>query len=201
MITLGVTGGMGSGKSEFCKELASLGATVLYADDLAKELMQKDPILKAQIIGIFGEQSYLPSGELNRKYLAKQAFKQSEVNRLNEIVHPRVREETQVRKSEAESKGVKLFVKEAALLLLEGRPKEIDYVVLLMADQKKRIQRIQERDYLSMSDILDRMNKQQTDQEMERLSDLVIHNDGSIDDLKLKAKELYHQLVHEINLH
>ena len=197
MITLGVTGGMGSGKSEFCQALADLGATVLYADLLAKEMMQNDAELKTRIINTFGKESYLENGQLNTSYLAEKAFSKNKVNILNELVHPVVKKETQRRISEAESKGAKLFVKEAALLLLDGRPKEFDRIVLLKTNQQERVKRIQDRDHRTISDILGRMKAQQSEDEMESLSDIIIENEGSLNDLRIKAKELYQKLIQE----
>lgn len=195
MITLGVTGGMGSGKSEFCQALAELGATVLYADTLAKEMMQNDSDLKAQIVKTFGEESYLESGQLNTLYLAEQAFSKHGVNKLNQLVHPAVKKETLKRITEAKSKGVKLFVKEAALLLLEGRPAEFDHIVLLKANQQERVKRIQGRDQRTLSDILGRMKAQPSEDEMELLSDIIIENEGSLDELRLNANKLYQELI------
>lgn len=196
MITLGVTGGIGSGKTEFCKELSRLGAYVVYADLLAKDLMTNDPDLISSIKLTFGDESYSPNGELNRVYLAQQAFIENGVQKLNALVHPKVITETEKRRSDAERQGALVFVKEAALLLLNGRPEGFDKIILIKADKLNRIDRIQKRDQIKIQELLARIANQQSDRELEIYSDLVITNDGSLEDLRKHARDLYQSLTH-----
>lgn len=194
MIKVGVTGGIGSGKTTFCKALEELGAFVLYADDLAKELMVSDPELVSKLKQIFGTESYLEDGSLNRAYLAKEAFEKGRVQELNEIVHPllwkRVDEISKVKEEE----GCSIFVKEAAILLQNGRPKDMDRVILLLADQENRIERVRARDETDKKKVQDRIFKQQDFEELTHLADTIIINNGSIEELKMKAKETFYFL-------
>ena len=88
MIRVGVTGGIGSGKTTLCKEWEKLGAFVVYADDLAKKLMVEDEELVKKIKSTFGDKAYDEYGSLNRQYLAQEAFEKGRVNELNNLVHP-----------------------------------------------------------------------------------------------------------------
>jgi dephospho-CoA kinase len=94
MIKVGLTGGIGSGKSAVAKIWEDLGAFPLYADDLAKKIMTEDPDVKSEIKKIFGDESYNKDGALNRPYLAKEAFEKGRVEDLNAVVHPVVYRET-----------------------------------------------------------------------------------------------------------
>jgi len=195
MITLGVTGGMGSGKTEFCNELTKLGAFVVNADSLAKHLMTTDPQLKLEIKEAFGSESYLPDETLNRPYLAEQAFRFDGVDRLNKIVHPRVSVETFRLQKEALQKEFPIFVKEAALLLLNGRPDGFDKIILIKANRRRRIKRIEKRDQISIEEIITRMNIQQSDEELESIADILVTNDGTLEDLKAQARKLFRDLM------
>ncbi|HBX67537.1 MAG TPA: dephospho-CoA kinase, partial [Balneolaceae bacterium] len=141
MIKVGITGGIGSGKTTFCKEWEKLGAYVLYADDFAKQLMQEDPKLQQKITKVFGDESYDSEGNLNRPYLAKEAFEKGRVEELNELVHPVLWERAEELANKKEQEGVEVFAKEAAILLQNGRPKDLDFVIIVMADQEQRIER------------------------------------------------------------
>ncbi len=195
MIKVGLTGGIGSGKSTVCKVWEQLGAKIIYADDLAKNLMESDPALRKALINAFGQDSYLEDGKLNRPYLAKVAFEKGRVKEFNELIHPRVFEETAVLSKKAEEEGYPMFVKEAALLLQYGRPKDLDYVVVVTADEQKRIQRVEKRDHVDKNSILQRIRKQQSQDELESFADEIIDNNESIESLKEKAEALFYKLI------
>jgi len=191
MIKVGITGGIGSGKTTVCMEWEKLGARVLYADPLAKELMVSDDKVRSQLIQAFGDQTYRPGGKLNKSYLTKEAFKKGRVQELNAIVHPRVYEVTKERMRQAEKEGCEVFVYEAALLLQHGRPDHIDLVMLVLADQQKRVQRVVERDQSDEEAVWSRIEKQQDFEQLKTLSDYVIENNGSLGELINQARELF----------
>lgn len=195
MISIGVTGGIGSGKSAVCKVFERQGAAYLNADDLAKELMVDDPGLKQELKKEFGDQTYHDDGSLNRKYLAEQAFKKGKVERLNNLVHPRVREASLQKLAEAEKKGKPAFVYEAALLLDKGRPSYLDYVVLVTAEKQKRLKWVTKRDKAHPADVEARIKKQLSAEELEPMADFVIENNGTIADLRQKANVVYHKMI------
>lgn len=197
MIKVGVTGGIGSGKTTLCKEWEQLGAYILYADDLAKKLMSENEELRSKIVEVFGKRSYDSSGNLDRSYLAVEAFEKGRVQELNELVHPVLWEKSKDIAEEKKKEGVKVFVKEAAILLNNGRPKALDYVVLLLADEEKRIDRTKQRDRTSGNRIRERISKQPDFNELIHLADFVITNDGSLEELRNKSREVFKKIIEQ----
>lgn len=195
MITVGVTGTMGSGKTTLCKEWERLGAVVVYADLLAKELMQKDSRIIDQVQKTFGEKAYLSDGSLNREYLSRKAFESGRADDLNRIVHPVVSEEVRRRMQLARDHGAEMFVEEAALLLLNGRPDGFDVIVLVLSDQKEQLKRVQERDGLTEKDVLSRIERQPSEEAMKQLADYVVENRSGLHAFQKEAESLYQKLV------
>ncbi|MTI89319.1 MAG: dephospho-CoA kinase [Balneolaceae bacterium] len=191
MIKVGITGGIGSGKTTFCQEWEEQGAFVIYADDFAKKLMSEDSGLKQKIIDAFGASSYLPTGELNRAYLAEEAFSKGRVEELNELVHPVLQQRLLELAAAKEKEGIEVFAEEAAVLLNKGRPDMFDYVVVILANERQRIDRVAERDEAQKEDIIARIRKQPDFESKTQLADFVIINNGTLEELKEKARELY----------
>lgn len=195
MITVGVTGGIGSGKTTVCKVWKHLGAKVIYADNLAKELMQKDDRLKIKLTEAFGENTYLKDKSLNKPHLIKEAFEKHRVEELNEIVHPILREKIKELMQIYEQKGVEVFVVEAAVLLNKGRPDYVEKVVLVTSDREKRIERVIKRDQVTEQDIAARVEKQPNFDKATHLVDFIITNNGSLSELKDSATKLYKKII------
>ncbi|MEP1150581.1 MAG: dephospho-CoA kinase [Balneola sp.] len=195
MIKVGVTGGIGSGKTTLCKEWEKLGAYVVYADDLAKQLMTDNKELVQRIKSTFGEHSYLENGELNRSFLAKEAFEKGRVQELNALVHPVLWRAVDQLVAQKEKEGVKVFVKEAAILLQNGRPDNLDAVVIVLASENMRTKRVVERDQSDENAVRHRISKQQDFESLISLSDFHIKNDSTLDDLKLKARSVFDQIL------
>ena len=187
----GVTGGIGSGKTTFCKKLEELGAFVVYADDLAKELMVSDAELVLQLKEAFGEGVFLTDGLLNKKFLSNEAFRKGRVEELNDIVHPVLWERINELATQKETEGARVFVKEAAILLNKGRPNDLDYVILLRADESERIARTVLRDHSTPEKVLNRIQKQPNFERMGHLCDFVITNDSDLIELERKAEEVF----------
>lgn len=195
MVKVGITGGIGSGKTVFCNIFESHGAYVLNADELAKNIMVENPSVKKEIIDTFGAKSYKKDGSLNREYLAEQAFNKDRVEELNDIVHPRIPKTASQLMNKAEKEGFDVFVYEAALLLQNLRPENLDYVILLLADREKRIRRVQERDGVKKELVIDRMQHQQNFEELTHLADIVIENNGTLEELEAKAEKVYYEIL------
>lgn len=195
MITVGITGGIGSGKTTVANIWKKMGAHVVFADDLAKELMHTDPDLKNKLIQTFGNQSYTEGGELNKPHLIKEAFHKNRVEELNAIVHPVIRREIESRIASARKKGVELFAYEAAILLNEGRPDYVDKVLMVKGDRDARIERVAKRDAVSDSAVIERMAKQPDFDSLAHLADYVIENNGTLPELKKKAETIYRKLI------
>jgi len=198
MIVAGVTGGIGSGKSTLCRVWESLGAKVVYADDLAKQLMVEDRQVKESLMELFGVETYFEDGSLNKAHLIKEAFQNGRVEELNSVVHPAVRQKFQEIIEKSKEEGVEVLVKEAALLLNKGRPEELDAVVVVTSQKSDQVIRVQERDRIEKKDVLDRMNKQPDFESLKSYADYVINNDGTIDEFKLKSKELYLKVLEDL---
>jgi dephospho-CoA kinase len=194
MITVGLTGGIGSGKSSVARIWEKMGARVLYADNLAKELMVKNPDVRQSIVEKFGIESYHPDGSLNREYLSIQAFNSGRVRELNSIVHPAVYEKTAELIEMARSDGTQMFVKEAALLLINGRPENLDVIVVVTAPADVRIKRVSKRDSIPEAGVKNRIETQQTDEELINHSDYVIRNNKDLSHLEDSARKLFFKL-------
>lgn len=196
MIVAGITGGIGSGKTTVCETWEKLGAKVIYADDLAKELMVYDQELRKKLISIFGKETYQASGKLNKTHLIKEAFEKNRVEELNEIVHPAVARKFSAICDDEKKSGTRLIVKEAALLLNNGRPEDLEVVVLVLSNKMDQIKRVKHRDKTSADDIEARMQKQPDFNKLTHMADYIINNDGSLEELQEKAKNLYAKIIH-----
>ncbi len=178
MLKIGITGGIGSGKSTISKVFEVLGIRVFYADDAAKQVMTNDPILINALKQTFGDEAYFSDGSLNRKYIAGIVFSNpDELAKLNAITHPAVFRAfdqwlTQV-------KDVPYVMKEAALMFESGSSKLCDKNILVYAPLELRINRVMSRDGLSRVEVESRNARQFTDEQKLKLTDYVITNDDS----------------------
>lgn len=198
VFTLGVTGGIGSGKTTVCNILKEFGAWVFSADDEARRIMVEHAGVRQEITSAFGDASYNADGSLNRQYLAQQIFgDESKVSRINQIVHPRVFEAFRERRSQAINAGVNLLVHEAALTFESGGYKHLDAVAVIFAPETRRIDRVQERDGASEEQIRKRMHHQIPVDEAISRADYVIENDGSLEDLRQKVTDLYRKIMRQ----
>lgn len=195
MVTVGITGGIGSGKTTVCEIWSRMGAYILNADDLAKELMVSDPEIKAQLVETFGEASFLGDGSLNREYLAAEAFEKNRVEELNAIVHPKLPNAAMKKMREIEQEGYEVFVYEAALLLENIEPGDLDYIVLVLADEEHRLKRVKQRDDSTVDEIKQRMNKQRDFAKATDRVDYVIRNNGTLEELEKKAELVYQDFL------
>lgn len=184
---IGITGGIGSGKSQVSKLIENSGYVVLNADDIAKQIMIDDESVRELIILEFGENSY-NNGELNRSYLATKAFSSVEnVAILNSIVHPPMVEKINELMENELIKHKIVFV-EAALIYEAEVDSILDYVLLVTSDENSRIERIKNRDGLSETEIRNRMKFQMPESEKENLADFTIKNNSSLFELEMKTK-------------
>jgi dephospho-CoA kinase len=177
MLKIGITGGIGSGKTTVCHIFEALGIPVYYADDRAKALMTTDVALVQAIQTNFGVESYFPDGSLNRAYLSNIVFKDAEkLALLNSLVHPAVFRDGEA--WHAAQKNVPYTLKEAALLVETGSYKAVDKLITVFAPKKLRLQRVLKRDKVTRAAVLARMNKQMPERDKVKLADFIIKNDG-----------------------
>ena len=196
MQTLGVTGGIGSGKTTVCRMLARLGARVFYADVEAKRLMQESPDVRREIVAAFGAESYDDKGRLDRAYLARRVFaSEDEVARINRIVHPRVFRAFEEAEVAARQDGVDVLVKEAALIFEAGGERHLDAVAVVDAPRERRVERVARRDGATPEEVLARMGHQLPPGELRRRADYVIENHGSLADLQHQVDALWRTLT------
>jgi dephospho-CoA kinase len=178
MLKIGITGGIGSGKSTISKVFEVLGIKVFYADDAARQVMTNDPILIEALKQIFGNDAYFSDGSLNRKYIAGIVFNNpDELAKLNAISHPAVFRAFDSWVAQVEDSPY--IMKEAALMFESGSSKLCDKNILVYAPLQMRIDRVISRDGLSRGEIESRNARQFTDEQKLKLADYVITNDDT----------------------
>ena len=171
----GVTGGIGSGKSTVVKMFEELGVPIYVADKRAKKLMRESKDLKIKIVDFLGKESY-KDGELNRPFIAKEIFNDVEkLNRFNAIVHPAVHADFKKWKADLEN-NYTYCIYEAAILFESNRQEICDYTLLITAPKEVRIKRVMNRDNITESDVIERMNHQWSDERKKKLADFIIYN-------------------------
>ncbi len=176
MMKIGITGGIGSGKTTACQVFEVLGIPVFYADNAAKSLMHTDKLLRQDIIDGFGNDAYFENGELNRKHISSIVFNDDEqLAKLNALVHPAVFRAFDIWANE--QKGVSYVLKEAALLFESDSYKMCDQSILVKSTEELRIRRIIQRDNSTADEVKLRMNRQLPDEKKEKLADHIIVND------------------------
>ena len=174
MLKIGLTGGMGSGKSTVARIFEVLGIPVYYADDAAKQIMNTDPQLRSALIKHFGEKTY-QGGQLDRAYLASLVFPDKQkLELLNSLTHPATIRDANRWILEQTSPYI---IKEAALMFESGANKYLDLVIGVSAPEELRIKRVMQRDHVSRTDVLQRMSKQMDEQEKMKGCDFVVIND------------------------
>ncbi|WP_410220126.1 dephospho-CoA kinase [Pedobacter sp.] len=176
MLKIGITGGIGSGKTTVCRIFETLGIPVFYADTVAKQIMVSDEILIKGVKETFGSDSYFVDGTLNNKHIAGIVFnQQEELDKLNAMVHPAVFRAFDQWVTEHAAKAPYLL-KEAALLFESGSYKMCDKNVLVSSPLELKLQRVMQRDQVGREQVLARMDKQFTDEQKQAFADYTIVN-------------------------
>ena len=192
MIKVGLTGGIGSGKSTVSKILISKGFSIYNSDNRAKWLMNNDDNLKSNIISIFGDKAYL-KGSLNSKYLSAKVFNDSlKLKALNNLVHPLVAIDFKNWLIHQKSKD--FVFKEAAILIESGAYKEMDKIIVVSCPENIRLERVLKRDGNSPELVKKRMQNQISETEKINHADFVIKNNGSESDLVLEVEFVISEL-------
>lgn len=194
VIKVGITGGIGSGKTAVCKMFEELGVPVYYADDRAKYLMQHEHHLIDEIKKSFGDDVY-ENCKLNRKLLAEKVFNdKAKLDLLNSLVHPAVFHDTERWLEEQIEKKLPYVIKEAALLVETGSYKTLDKLIVVTAPLDTRIKRVMTRDQLELEEVQARVRNQLPESEKVKLADFVITNDKDLDHLQKQVKDIHFRL-------
>lgn len=192
---IGITGGIGSGKTTACRLFEFLGIPVYYADDRAKWLMQNDEKLIDQLKTTFGQEVYDQEGQLDRAYLAGIVFNdRAKLEQLNGIVHPAVREDGI--RWDAQHQNTPYTLREAALLYESGIYQLLDQIITVTAPEALRIQRVMQRDGVDEAAVKARIDKQWPEEKKVALADFIIHNDGE-QSLIRQVYQIHQQLIQE----
>ncbi len=178
MMYVGLTGGLGSGKTTIARIFQVLEVPVYFSDTRAKLLMSIDPTLKAAIRDEFGEEAYKTDGSLNRQFLASLVFSDKEkLATLNKIVHPAVRKDFEIW---AQKQNCPYVITESAILIESGLYKLMHKVVSVFANEQTRVERVVRRDFLEHHQVWERINNQTDDENRSKHSDFIIDNNQTM---------------------
>jgi dephospho-CoA kinase len=191
MLKVGITGGIGSGKSTVAYIFAQLGVPCFFADNEAK-LAYLDPEVKSKVLGLFGDNAYV-NNLPDKSYISQIIFSdKSFLSNLNQIIHPFVA--TQFQKFCSKHQQCPYVLKEAAILFESDSYKALDLSILVVADKRLRIQRVMDRDGLSENEVLLRMDKQWSDEKKIKLASFVVYNNNT-DLLIPQVLDLHHKIL------
>lgn len=194
MKIVGLTGGIGSGKTTVAKMFEELGVPVYIADDEAKSLMNRSKVIRRKLIELFGKRAYIKSG-LNRPYLSRKIFNDgSLLQKMNAIVHPKVGAHFRRWVKEQNSAYV---IKEAAILFESGSYKECDWIITVYAPEAKRIQRVVRRDKKSDEEVKRVISNQMSEEQRQKMSDFVIEN-TDLTQTKKQVESVHRKILKKI---
>jgi dephospho-CoA kinase len=189
---IGITGGIGSGKSEVTRYLRSLGEYVICADEVSKQIVEPGEEGSRALRQAFGDSFFLENGKLDRKKLAAEVFNNNErLKLLNDTLHPLILKRIN---SLAKSHNGRVFI-DAALLIQTDINKTVDRIWLVVADTHTRVMRVMKRDGLTAKEVERRIKSQLSDEDMTPYADEIIDNSGSIDALHRRIDELIKQPI------
>jgi len=197
MLRIGLTGGIGSGKSTASQYFESLGAYVMNADIEAKNLIDTKETVQHELISEFGTDIIDGTGKVDKQKLARVAFQDEDhLYRLNSVVHPYIYDLIDQKFNQVLNVGKHgLFIVDGALIFESGYDAHLDYVIVVTAQLKNRMERALVRQTLSREEIIKRIEYQWPEEEKVNLADFVIHNDGTEDELKHNVDSLIKKLT------
>lgn len=191
---VGLTGGIGSGKTTIANFFKELGVPIYIADTEAKSLMNRSKVIKRKLIALFGDNAY-QNEKLNRDFLSKQIFNNKDLlQKMNAIVHPKVASHFTrwVKKQDAP-----YVISEAAILFENGSYKKYDYIITVTAPEEVRLKRVMSRDNSSKEKVKSVMNNQWKDEEKIKLSDYVIQN-INLEEAKAQVLQIHQNLLQKL---
>ena len=196
MLIIGLTGNFGTGKTTVSQILAELGAVIIDADKLGHDLLQPDTETYGEILAAFGKSILKSNGEIDRNKLGKLVFADAAaLNRLNRILHPRIYEIAERKVEEYRKADTRIVVLEAALLIEAGWMPFVDQVWVTTAPEATIVRRIKSQRGLKEEQILARLQAQMSSEEKAKRADVVINTDCSLDELRKRVTELWHNIL------
>ncbi|MCC5911764.1 MAG: dephospho-CoA kinase [Clostridiaceae bacterium] len=197
MRVIGLTGGIATGKSTVSKILKNLGAVIIDADQVARQIVEKETPALKEIIDYFGKDILLDNGELNRKKLGEIVFSNpSQLKKLNAITHPRISQEIQNQiNNYKQSEKNNAIIIDAPLLIETDLKNVVDEIWLVTLPKEKQIQRLIDRDHLTHEEIKGRLDSQMSQEEKISYAHQVIDNSGSIEELEQQVIRLW-EIIH-----
>lgn len=191
MKKVGLTGGIGSGKSTVARMLADEGFPVVDADQIAREIMEPGSPVLAQVAEVFGEDLIDDTGALNRAELAKRAFSSTEqTEKLNALTHPAIRAESNRRFDEAEKAGARAVIYDMPLLVDLGLHRDMDMTVVVDVDVDERVRRLVDKRGLTEADARARIAQQVDDDTRRAAADIVVDNNGPLEALAAQVEKV-----------
>jgi len=196
MLIVGLTGGVASGKTAVSQVLKEEGAYIIDADQIARELVQPHKPAWNELIRAFGQEILQEDGSIHRKKLADKVFADPKERRLlNQVLHPRIREEMDRRTGEIGQKDPEaIVVIDAALLVELGDHREMDKVIVVSSTERQQIERLQDRDGMDQEKARKILSSQMAPEEKLKVADFVIRNEGSLNEVRRRAKEVFQEL-------
>jgi len=192
MKVIGLTGGIGSGKSTVSRFLAELGAVIIDADKVGHEALKPDTELWREVVAAFGRQILTPGGDIDREKLGEIVFSNPDsLLRLNRIVHPRLYEVVKAQLEECRRQGIEVVVLEAPLLIEAGWTSLVNEIWVTVASEATVLRRLQERTGLSEPESLSRIRSQLSFVERVRYADVTIDTDCDPDELRARVEKLW----------
>jgi len=196
MLIVGLTGGVASGKSTVSTVLREEGAYLIDADQIARDLVQPHTPAWRELVKAFGENILQKDGSVHRKKLAAIVFSSPEKRSLlNQLLHPRIKEETERRlRAIGQSDPEAIVVIDAALLIETGAYREVDRLIVVHATEAQQIERLRERGGVEPGEALRIVSAQMPLEEKLKVADMVIRTEGSLDETRRKAREVFREL-------
>ena len=199
MKIIGITGGIGSGKTEVARIFNKLGAKIISGDEIGKEVVERNRFVLKKLVKIFGEGILNRNKKLNRRKLGEIAFSSIENrDKLNKIVHPYLLSNLKKQIKAHRKKGPGIVIVDAALIIEWGLQKELDYLILVESSFQNRIKRLKEYSGYSQKEAINRIKAQIKDRTRREYADYVIRNDKDLKELKRKVLFLWERLISKI---
>ncbi len=193
-IVVGITGGIGSGKTTVAKYFDKLGVPIYFADDEAKALMNRSKVIKRKLVALFGQNAYNIDG-LNREFVANKIFSnQTLLAKMNAVVHPKVGSHF---KRWLKKQNTPYILKEVAIIFENKLENQYDLIITVVADKEQRVKRVMARDNKTQDQVLNIINNQLPDKEKIKKSHFIIHN-NSIEGLEPQVQEIHNKILAHI---